>query len=715
MRRARDLLTARPAMPEPSEPAMLYGHVDEPVPGAKVVLGEPVVIRGWHRWGAAPGLAVAASLNGVVIASAVVGNEMRPDVAKSTGKPELAMAGWKMLADCRTAPPGPARLTIVIWPSSDHAPLLAGSLEIAIVEEDDSFGAGETWYRSPTGPVDRFRGGIDLPNGDEADRSVIRIVGWALTEPHPVSRLDVLVNGEDFGGARLGLERPDLWNYFRVPHAAVAGFEHLVDLNKATLGDDGNVTVEIVARTVAAGPETVASRTWRVTETVSLKEAVASKQRSDAESTVSVAGRHARSNGAVSRSQRLHLAAFTHDMGLGGGQLWLSELLTKSGAGRTFDCTIISPREGPLVAEMEKRGVRVHVTQEIPLQRYAEYEGRLAEIGAYLRQTGCNAVLANTFLTFPGVDIAVRMGIPAAWAIHESWEPSAIWSVAYPADYAHPDVRRSAERALHHAQALVFEAEATRLQYVGYAGPGRSLVIPYGVDVGAIREYQRGHDQRSARRELEIPEHVRVLLVMGTTEPRKAQTLLAEAFAQVATKHGDAALVMVGDTGNSYAEALHTFVEKSGIAGQTTIRPVVKDIHRWYQAADVLVCASDVESLPRSVLEAMCFGVPVLATSVFGLGELITDGKTGYLFEPSDLAAATAAVERVLNAPEAELSAVGAGGRELVEAEYDSRWYSTDVVGLIEGLRRDPGRLPAEILATNGSQRWRSDTEPDHR
>ena len=51
--------------------------------------------------------------------------------------------------------------------------------------------------------------------------------------------------------------------------------------------------------------------------------------------------------------------------------------------------------------------------------------------------------------------------------------------------------------------------------------------------------------------------------------------------------------------------------------------------------SDLLVCASDVESLPRTVLEAMAWELPVLATAVYGLPELIEDGETGWLCRPA--------------------------------------------------------------------------------
>ena len=67
--------------------------------------------------------------------------------------------------------------------------------------------------------------------------------------------------------------------------------------------------------------------------------------------------------------------------------------------------------------------------------------------------------------------------------------------------------------------------------------------------------------------------------------------------------------------------------------------PITPDVDPWYGMADILVCASDIESLPRTVLEAMAWETPVLATSVFGLPELIDDGETGWLCEPRDMLA----------------------------------------------------------------------------
>ncbi len=96
------------------------------------------------------------------------------------------------------------------------------------------------------------------------------------------------------------------------------------------------------------------------------------------------------------------------------------------------------------------------------------------------------------------------------------------------------------------------------------------------------------------------------------------------------------------------------------------IVPTDSDTYRWYRAADLLLSASDVESLPRSMLEAMCFGVPVVSASVFGVPELVRDGETDFLFEPNDLDALMAALQRVLALEPAELTRVGDTGQRHV-------------------------------------------------
>jgi glycosyltransferase involved in cell wall biosynthesis len=88
-----------------------------------------------------------------------------------------------------------------------------------------------------------------------------------------------------------------------------------------------------------------------------------------------------------------------------------------------------------------------------------------------------------------------------------------------------------------------------------------------------------------------------------------------------------------------------------------------------------LVSASDIESLPRSMLECMAFGVPVLSTNVFGVPELVEDGVNGWLFEPRDIGALIAALHRVLSLTPDERRAAGGIASLRVQKRHSSAKY----------------------------------------
>jgi glycosyltransferase involved in cell wall biosynthesis len=234
----------------------------------------------------------------------------------------------------------------------------------------------------------------------------------------------------------------------------------------------------------------------------------------------------------------------------------------------------------------------------------------------------------------------------------------------------------------------VFEAEATRQLYLSKVPQEHALVVPYGINTALIDRYLATVTPKQARACHHIAANQRVLLVMGTTEPRKSQILLAEAFAETAKNHPEALLVFVGDNGTPYARSLRRFVETSEVADQIRLERVTADTYSWYRAADVLVSSSDVESLPRTFLEAFSFGLPVAAASVFGITDLIEDDRTGVLFRARDLSAAVNALDRVLSCRASKLRALADAARSQTADRYDSAGYAGSLRSLLEEQMR---------------------------
>ncbi|HZO07358.1 MAG TPA: glycosyltransferase family 4 protein, partial [Solirubrobacterales bacterium] len=229
------------------------------------------------------------------------------------------------------------------------------------------------------------------------------------------------------------------------------------------------------------------------------------------------------------------------------------------------------------------------------------------------------------------------------------------------------------------------------------AGAERCHTLPYGLDLSPIEAARADFDRAAARAEAGIAEGAELIVCVGTIEPRKAQLLLTQAFEAIAARHPRARLALVGANEEVDSTTLAEYLAVSPLRERIDLIGVTPDVQRWYAMADLFVCASDVESLPRTVLEAMAWETPVLATAVYGLPELIADGESGWLCEPRDLERLVAALDRVLAIPAEERRQVGRAGRALVEERHSLPRYGEQMGALIE--RAVAGGGPADVKA----------------
>jgi glycosyltransferase involved in cell wall biosynthesis len=152
-----------------------------------------------------------------------------------------------------------------------------------------------------------------------------------------------------------------------------------------------------------------------------------------------------------------------------------------------------------------------------------------------------------------------------------------------------------------------------------------------------------------------------VILSVGRLEPKKDQGTLIEAFRLVATEHPEAKLCLVGN--GTLREHLLNLAARLGLAERVKILPGRTNLLPLFQETTVFALSSVMEGMPNVVLEAMATGLPVVATRVGGVPEVVSPGRTGWLVPPSDVPALAAAISQLLFAPET-CQAFGQAGRE---------------------------------------------------
>ena len=166
--------------------------------------------------------------------------------------------------------------------------------------------------------------------------------------------------------------------------------------------------------------------------------------------------------------------------------------------------------------------------------------------------------------------------------------------------------------------------------------------------------------------------NMQTMICVGRLSPEKGQSGLLRAFAKLRARHPDLKLRLIGDGPDRAAlEALARELELSdavAFAGRLPEEETLAEISR----ADLLVLPSFMEGLPIVLMEAMAVGVPVIASRVAGIPELVEDDQTGLLFTPSNWDELAARIDVVLG-DEALRTRLSEKAKAKVASDFDTR------------------------------------------
>jgi len=185
------------------------------------------------------------------------------------------------------------------------------------------------------------------------------------------------------------------------------------------------------------------------------------------------------------------------------------------------------------------------------------------------------------------------------------------------------------------------------------------------------------------RAALGVPSNARVAGMIARLTEQKGHRFLFQALTTPAL--AGVHLIVVGD--GDRREALKAEAQDLGITSRVHFLGARRDLGDLLAAMDVFVMPSLWEGLPLSMILAMGAGMPVVATEVAGIPEIVADGETGWLVPAGNsLALATALVD--VFADRTRAMKIGSAAREYVLPRFGVDGYVNAIVNIYDGLVR---------------------------
>jgi glycosyltransferase involved in cell wall biosynthesis len=205
----------------------------------------------------------------------------------------------------------------------------------------------------------------------------------------------------------------------------------------------------------------------------------------------------------------------------------------------------------------------------------------------------------------------------------------------------------------------------------------RVTVIPNGVDTDYFRPLPGTPQPYPA-----------VVLSVVRMVPDKDPETLVRAFALTAPAFPRAQLWLVGE--GPLLPGVRRLAEATLAPGSFRFIPPQADLRPLFRQAGLLALSSRTEALPNVVLEAMAAGLPVAATAVGGVPELVAPARTGWLADPGDAPGLAAVMSRLLADPE-QCRAFGRAGRERALRDFSLQTMTRHYEDVLDRLLAGAG------------------------
>ncbi len=388
----------------------------------------------------------------------------------------------------------------------------------------------------------------------------------------------------------------------------------------------------------------------------------------------------------------------------GGAERSLNELVPRfEAAGVRCDVVALTRLEGDVqITETER-------SYEARFCTAGTGPGRVAQLRRIIRTERPDVVHTTLFRS----DVHGRL---AAWGTPARVLTSLVNTSYEPARLADPNVRRSrlvaareldgwtARHLTDHFHAITHAAADSAVRHLRI-DPARITVIPRGRDEARLGRPDPKR-RASVRAALGVPLDATVLCTVGRQDPQKGHDVLLDAFERLASTHPEVWLLVVGRAGHASAR-LEAQLSRSPASTRERVRLLGhrRDVGDLLAASDLFVFPSRYEGLGGAVVEALALALPVVASDLPALREVVTPDREGLLVPPGDPVALAVAVEALLASPERR-AAMSAAARRRFEQAFSLERVAAAMLALYERIvtagsprsvdrdRRRSGRAP---------------------
>jgi O-antigen biosynthesis protein len=304
-------------------------------------------------------------------------------------------------------------------------------------------------------------------------------------------------------------------------------------------------------------------------------------------------------------NRRMRVMLQVENFTQGGLEQVVLDLATSLDRNRFEPSLLVLGDQGPAVEQARKRGIRILTLPK---------DGREAAYRKLLADERID--LVNAHFSIYGGYLASESGIPFVQTVHTSY----VWL---------PPEEREQYRendAFTSAYVCVSQSAAEYMDHRFGLSVNKMVVIPNGADLTRLKAENLSDDRETTRARWGLKPEDYVFLNVSSIYAVKSQRELVEAFAKILPSCPNAKLLLLGKPiGEEYHAGLQRAIAESGLEKSVILAGYHTDVGPIYRAADAFVLPSFLEGWSLALTEAVCCGLPAIATDVGGAADLLAE------------------------------------------------------------------------------------------